>query len=73
MTTTENNQILKKIDLIAAKVEQKILEKEEWQLIVKEWEGTEEEERSFLKSPSSNNNQLELYHYQSEIYREKNW
>ena len=36
MTITENNQILKGIDLIAAQAEQEILKKEEWQPIAEE-------------------------------------
>jgi len=36
MTTTENNQIFKRMDLMAAQAEQEILEKEEWKGIKEE-------------------------------------
>ena len=58
---------------MTAQAKQEILKKEEWQPIAKKWKGTEEEERSFSESFSSNNSQPEPYHYQSEIYKGKNW
>ena len=36
MTITENNQILKGMDLMATQAKQEIFEKEEWQLITEE-------------------------------------
>ena len=72
VTITENNQILKGIDLIAAQAEQEILEKEEWQPITEEWKDIKEEKQSFSENSSNNNNQPKPYHYQNKIYQGKN-